>query len=351
MMAGPSDPFRYDDDDQWEYEYDENETVDFYFTLDLTSHVSDALINPEKKRRQRPSKKPAPEKPSVPAEAINGDQSSQVEQPTTTSAGITGEAADEPPDEFAGQLQLIGLHTENPFVRFNDRHYSCYWATDLGTQFHISKAGATKEPIRKGYVVDVVGTSRVKLYGKPVIMKEHEKRDAAHDARASAPAPSPVPTERGAGGSSDVMVVRSGQVLKVPDERISDAKSRTQASFLERLSAIKVKKGETDFVPVAPVKQYVTPANKAEIRQRALDARAAQSPAAEQQAGAAAGQSTLGKRSFSAMQGPGDPVPAVTLPSTTVEYEMPVWTSSAAHTARQYGARAEPETTPASHDG
>ncbi|KAH9828376.1 TFIIIC subunit, partial [Teratosphaeria destructans] len=282
-MAGPPHPPGHDDDGQWEYEHDENETDDVYFTLDLTSHVSDALINPAKKRRQRPSKKPAHERPSVPAETANGDQASRVGQPTTTAAGTTGEAVDDPSDESAGQLQLIGLHTENPFVRFNDRHYSCHWATDLGTQFHISKAGATKAPIRKGYVVDVVGTTRVKLYGKPVTIKERENCDAAHDARASASAPSPVATEAGAGSSSDVMVVRSGQVLKVPAERITDAKSRTQASFLERLSAIKVKKGETDFVPVAPVKHYVTPTNKAEIRQRALDARAAQSAAAEQQ--------------------------------------------------------------------
>ena len=37
-------PIGKNDEDEWEYEYDATETEDLYFTLDLTTHVADALL-------------------------------------------------------------------------------------------------------------------------------------------------------------------------------------------------------------------------------------------------------------------------------------------------------------------
>ncbi|KAK5115566.1 hypothetical protein LTR62_001225 [Meristemomyces frigidus] len=239
-----------DVESDWEYEYDENEPEDFYFTLDLTTHVPDAVVKPQATRNGR------------------------LKPILHTSVELASSERATPAEVEPGRLQLLDLHTENPFVKFNDAVYSCNWNTDLGTQIHVASRGAIADPVRKGFVLDVVGTSRTRLLARPVTLKQRsdwvdlfgpevDNCVEGHDVPAGAP-PRPPP--------SDLSTLRPGQQLVVPADAIKNPVMAAQASFFERLSAIKLKKGEDDIIPVGAVKHYIPPPNREEIRQRALAA-------------------------------------------------------------------------------
>ncbi|KYG44814.1 hypothetical protein M433DRAFT_135232 [Acidomyces richmondensis BFW] len=246
-------------DSEWEYEYDQNDTEEYYFTLDLTALRATSLAGPQansKRSGQRPA--------SQCSRNLHGTL--HDESTASQLASNLGESA--------GELQVLGLHSGNPFVWFNGEYYSCSWSSELGTQFFISQPGAVKRPLRKGQALDVIGISRIRLLGKPVKLQEriqpnvqngsqHESwmaiaktvdDDASHHDHAP---PSTF---------SDGLQLRGGQSLQIPKERIKDAATQAQASFLERWSAIKLKKGETDSIPVNPVRHYQLPSNMGESR-------------------------------------------------------------------------------------
>ncbi|KAK5158529.1 hypothetical protein LTS14_003549 [Recurvomyces mirabilis] len=242
-----------EDDSEWEYEYDEHETEDLYFTLDLTTHVPDAVPIAKSARNGKPAPRLAPP------------------------------AREQTPLEPA-KLQILDLHTKNPFVKFNDGVYSCHWHIDLGTQIHVVEQGAIADPVRKGHVLDVVATSQTRLLAEPVTLKarpgaidltsEEHGEVASTDDPAAVSSAQPLPP-------SDLSTLQPGQQLVVPPEVVKNPVMAAQASFFERLSAIKLAKGENDIIPVGAVKFYAPPANEDEIRQRALAAASQQEIAAD----------------------------------------------------------------------
>jgi hypothetical protein len=260
------------DETEWEYEYEENETEDFYFTLDLTAHDCDALVSREKNPRVRYSRTREPvwaADQQAPTPKGRG-RIKPPPQPIQEDDTATGSA---PPDE----LQIVDLHSAQPFVRLNGGYYSCYWSTDLGTQVYVSKAGVVEDAQYQGHVVDVVGLSRARLLGKPVQLQERKRPSKPVTRGASAATAITGADEDRSNGNvpseaSEVLTMRPGQALVVPKERITDESTKAQASFLERLSAIKLKKGEKDFVPIIPISRYAGPPNKQEIRAKALAA-------------------------------------------------------------------------------
>ncbi|KAK5687721.1 hypothetical protein LTS10_001861 [Elasticomyces elasticus] len=243
---------------EWEYEYDLNETEDLYFTLDLTTYVPDAIPVQHVLRNGK----------RVPKEVES--------LPVTDGNTIRERAAETQPS--AGTMQFLDLHTDEPLVRFKDRVYSCNWHTDLGTQFYVARPGEVPNPVRPGHVVDVVATSQVRLLGAPV--KLRQRKNWVDDESGLMPV-----QEADLGSASllsrslppsDLSNLQPGEQLVVPRESLRNAEQATQASFLEQLSAVKLQKGEHDIIPVAGVKHYVAPANKEEIRLRALAAAAAE---------------------------------------------------------------------------
>lgn len=255
-------------DDEWEYEYDPNETDDVYFTLDLTNHDLSALQVKEVSLNGKPKPKlmtaPADRPPSESAGLSPNPESS-----TNTN--------NDNPSQDAKQIQIVDLHTPKPYVKFGTSIYSCYWMTDLGSQFYVSRPGVVEEPLRPGNVVDVIALSRARLIGKPTALKQRAdyKDPASHQGSASSNAiaidddDEPGPSQSTNGNLHDY---GPGKELIVPPELITDSASEQQASFLERLSAIKVKKGEKDLVPTNAVRYYQPPKNMKEIRERALAA-------------------------------------------------------------------------------
>lgn len=251
--------------DEWEFEYDDNETEDLYFTLDLTTHVPDALASnphvPYGEARNAANGKD----PSTPAGNVQNGQHE--------AAGLDDEDAGGP-----GRFQIVDLHTDCPLVKLGDGVYNAYWMTDLGTSFHVAKAGEVPSPRRKGTVLDIVGTSRTRLVGKPVrLQPKHAPQPPASLGRTANKAIA-VEDDESDGGSNvdeqsrdeEPLSEMTGGVLKIPKDKVKNATAEAQASFLERLSAIKAKKGESPIVHMLSSRVYHPPANVDEIRQQGL---------------------------------------------------------------------------------
>lgn len=253
-----------DSDAGWEYEYDLNDIEDYYFTLDLTSLRATPPSGPQaNNNNKRSGQRLANQKSRTSSHGVLHDEPVASHHSSNTGGS-------------AGELQVLGLHSGNPFVRFNGEHYSCYWSSDLGTQFYISQPGAVERPLRKGHVLDVISTSQVRLLGKPVKLREHKQRNESNGSQQeSLTATSAMVVDDQSQNDnapppafSDASMLRRDQGLQIPKDRIKDAATQAQASFLERWSAIKVEKGERDSVPVNPVRHYQLPANMAETRTR-----------------------------------------------------------------------------------
>ncbi|KAI7654286.1 hypothetical protein KC318_g13690, partial [Hortaea werneckii] len=280
------------DDVDWEYEYDDNETEDFYLTLDLTTHVSNAVAAPEPRKRNRAAPK-GKRRPETAAEQATREEReapvTAARLPSLPATVADGEEQTHPGTQEA-KLQILDLHSENPFVKFIDGVYSCNWHTDLSTQVYVAKPGVTETPLRPGTVVDVVGLSRDRLVGKPVTLQPRPKPvvvepeglgkggedNSPSSNNLSHPATTTTTTTTGppqtTAPSSDFTHIRPGEPLLIPRDRVRTEAMEHQATFLEQLSAIKLKRGETDLVPVSGVRYYDAPADKEGIRARALAA-------------------------------------------------------------------------------
>ncbi|KAK5135752.1 hypothetical protein LTR08_004738 [Meristemomyces frigidus] len=248
-------------DSEWEYEYDQNENEDHYFTVDLTTHVPAADM-----MKQRPD--------NSTAERTARDKHHIPGQDTQIKSLTAGEPATA---KEAGQLQFLDLHTPHPYVKYNDGIYHCDWTTELGTQVYISQPGRTEQPLRPGHVLDVVGMSQVRLLGKPVTLRRHDEPSPGKDHGAAVANAEMVDNEASdegdpASAPNDFSTLRPGQPLVIPRNRVKNKVMSDQASFLERLSAVKLKKGENDIIPVSGVRFYDLPSNRDEIRAKAYEA-------------------------------------------------------------------------------
>ncbi|KAI7224992.1 hypothetical protein KC330_g9212, partial [Hortaea werneckii] len=294
------------DDVEWEYEYYDNETEDFYLTLDLTTHVSNAVAAPEPRKRNRAAPK-GKRRPETAAEQATREER---EAPVTAArlpslpATVADSEEQNHPGTQEAKLQILDLHSENPFVKFIDGVYSCNWHTDLSTQVYVAKPGVTETPLRPGTVVDVVGLSRNRVVGKPVTLQPRPKpvvvdepealggendKDANNLSHATTTTTTttttPPPNPAALPPSSDFTHIRPGEPLLIPRDRVRTEAMEHQATFLEQLSAIKLKRGETDLVPVSGVRYYDAPADKEGIRTRALAAAGAERDGGDEYAG------------------------------------------------------------------
>jgi hypothetical protein len=229
-------PFDDDDESEWEHEYDEVGTEDFYFTLDLTSNDPKAALK---------------------ADFPRADKDDHLHIRSRT----------------AGQLQVLDLHGSNPVVKFDDTLYSCAWSTDLGTQVHVASSGVAKQTLRPGHVVDVVSTSRARLVGTPATLKPRHDRPMAETVELEPTASNAVDMETTSEQTTEKpSAERQIARFAAARQKATDPALKSRASFLERFSKIKQSRGETDLVPFYGVKKYHGPKNKDEIRAQALTA-------------------------------------------------------------------------------
>ncbi|KAK5011012.1 hypothetical protein LTR28_006321 [Elasticomyces elasticus] len=260
---------RHADEDKWEYEYDAEETEEFYFTLDLTTHLPPFL--PDKFKR-----------PVVPVSTdasavLSGGPSGQNRRDAsvnTTSVG-KGSGNDTPAETPApsngatpqhssqvlpehlppeSRMQILDLHTTNPLLSYRNALYSCDWATALGTDmFFTNDTDPPHEPLRTGKNFSLLGLSSARLTARPASLRR--KATATNTASTQG---HPVPQSPGQSAQKPP--------LRIHTSTFTSTRQVSEARFLERLSAAKRKRDEDDFVHVQAYRSYHRPANAPRTR-------------------------------------------------------------------------------------
>ena len=245
------------EDSDWEYEYNEDGTEDYYITLDLTTQVPQPALKADNRKRTTKRSKA---------------KTSEIQKTRTEDGEYDIHASKSAIERSPGsELQILNLHSENPLVKLDNTVFSCYWSTDLGTQFYVAQHGTTERPLRQGKVIDVVGISRNRLMGRPTILRER-RQEAIHE-EAGASMANAISVDEDYDEDVDVVaetpddvfsrdapnsVKREAQFVAAR-ESANDPGIKAQADFLARLSAIKRRKGETDIIPLYGVKEKKAP--------------------------------------------------------------------------------------------
>ncbi|PYH68797.1 TFIIIC subunit 6 family protein [Aspergillus vadensis CBS 113365] len=233
-----------DDDSEYEYEYHPTETETVYLTLDLTS-LHGPIRPPRRRQPQDPSSLPT-SSPSTPSQ--NQNQNHHDDQPD---AALSSTEADPNNPSIADRVQILGLHTPNPIISYQNQIFSGTWADQIGTELLIarpedsssspphdadpssftSSSSSPVIPLRHTPNYDLLAANSVKILGRKAnLISSSSSNVYAADSAAAAEQPSDSTTTQGGG------VIRK------------NAPQTNQARFLDRLASLKRSKGETDAV-------------------------------------------------------------------------------------------------------
>jgi hypothetical protein len=222
------------EEDEWEYEYDESETEDFYIPLDLSN---------------------------VPAAQIPMVSQGRPGHPTLLKSRLRAlNAARGQPAEFAannndaqetatmGEVQVVGLHTPNPLVMYNGQLLSCHWTSTVGTDMFFVKpdanASTQSQILRSLPSVDLLALGSAKLVAKVGRLRPRDDLvDNVSDAQqATEVAPTP---ENDQGAET--------RAPRNSDAQIASTKEGPSApsNFLARLNEAKAKRGEKSRLTIA----------------------------------------------------------------------------------------------------
>lgn len=221
--------------DEWEYEYDENETEDFYIPLDL-SNVPNAQIPVVSQGR--------PGHPTLlksRLRALNAARGQPSDMAMDTSDG----------QETAtmGEVQIVGLHTSNPLVMYNGELLSCQWTSTIGTDMFFVKpsahVGDLSQPLRSLPSVDLLSVGSAKLVAKVGRLRPRDDLFKG-------------PSDAQLGTESTNVSPRAQDVYVEPSQAVSEnVQSSSQhvrpasTSFLARLNQAKAKRGDVSRLAIA----------------------------------------------------------------------------------------------------
>ncbi|RDW74720.1 TFIIIC subunit 6 family protein [Aspergillus mulundensis] len=211
-----------DEESEWEYEYHDTETETFFLNLDLTTQHG--LIRPPRRRND-------PSAPAPASAATTTDPTPTPSHPDDQDSTVINSDTDNAPAE---RVQILGLHTRNPIISYQNQIFSGTWADQLGTELFFARPETTSTeldepsnnppaqiaPLKRTEDFDLISANSVKILGR----KAHLISNSAPAAEREAPT-----------------LETSGLVYK-------PAHQSNQARFLERLKDAKRSKGETDTV-------------------------------------------------------------------------------------------------------
>ncbi|GAB7357123.1 hypothetical protein MBLNU459_g7924t1 [Dothideomycetes sp. NU459] len=237
-----------DDDDEWEYEYDDETTEDIYMTFDLTTHVPPTLATDKTGKYLKAARS---NKSLANARGI-----AQHSAPPSAADA----ASPQPVLPDVSRMQILDLHSTSPLISYNNSLYSCRWATDLGTSFFFAPPPASSDPhhppLRSTPSFDLLGTSCARLIAVPASLQPRETHLEPVSTLQRYAEKNTFTTSNG-----DVIQSNPSQGLRIELPVTASAAKVSQARFLERLSAIKARRGDRDAVPVTNIKNYRIPDN------------------------------------------------------------------------------------------
>ena len=183
-----------------------------------------------------PSHASAPEIPDA------GAIDPALEQNVEATQGETA-SAPEPED----RIQILDLQNSNPIVSYRNQIFSCEWTSTIGTDIILTAPDPNfPHPIlRQGQGVSVLSATNVNLKGRPVqlALRSNTNFDEALENSTKV-------ISEASNLTSDLPNTDQTTPVKIPLGSAPSRARQNQASFLERLMAIKASKGEKDNVTV-----------------------------------------------------------------------------------------------------
>lgn len=227
-----------EDDDEWEYEYDDAETEDYYMTLDL-SNIPDRGDTSDAPDFAGTNLTGHPILLQTRLRRLNALQKvgENILDSSKLDSSSEGAAA-----AAVGEMQIIGLHTENPLVMYNDRLISCQWASSIGTDMFFVKPNphivSQDQPLRALPSVDLLAMSSAKLIAHAARLRPREEAfTRAHDDRVV--------------GESQMDLSEDNQSATQGTERVVEERRTAPTGFLERLNQAKARRGERSRLVVS----------------------------------------------------------------------------------------------------
>ncbi|KAL4901937.1 hypothetical protein BDW74DRAFT_181376 [Aspergillus multicolor] len=198
-----------DEESEWEYEYHGTET-------------EHGLIRPPRRRND-------PSASTTASAATTTDPTPIPSHPDDQDPAVINPDTDNAPAE---RVQILGLHTRNPIISYQNQLFSGTWADQLGTELFFARPETTATesdepsdnppaqitPLKHSEDFDLISANSVKILGR----KAHLISNSGPAAEREAPT-----------------LDTTGLVYK-------PAHQSNQARFLERLKNVKRSKGETD---------------------------------------------------------------------------------------------------------
>jgi len=222
------------DDNEWEYEYDETQTEDFYIPIDL-SNVPSAQVPMNLERRLG-----HPTMLKSRLRALNATRGQPPEMPETTA---DANSAQETPT--MGEVQITGLHTSNPLIMYNGQLLSCEWTSTIGTDMFFTKPGTdadvTHQPLRSLPSVDLLSLGTAKLIARVGRLRP---RDDVIESEVDAQPTAGIVVDLEMG--QDAPVAPSEAAAGHPPTSTQSAPT----NFLARLNEAKARRGETSRLTV-----------------------------------------------------------------------------------------------------
>ncbi|QDS71821.1 hypothetical protein FKW77_009692 [Venturia effusa] len=260
-----------DDDAEWEYEYHENETEDFYVIVDFPTGKK--VANPATVDIFAPMLQTDPKKPKKPRSTGVGKgrgrgsrprggatAAASVEVRSADPAPIQNDSGDDAPPTQAGarapavsvqlppqtnkgnveplptELQLMDLNSDNPIISYGRNLYSCQWASSIGSDLLFKKKPAEQvadqQVLHSFEEYDLVAISAAKLIASPAAFQRRQ------------------PT--------------SATVTKVDKTKYDSETKALQADFITRLADLKTQMGQ----PIGSMLTTVQPIHSTRVRTR-----------------------------------------------------------------------------------
>ena len=222
----------------------------FYVTLDISSAADHNKLRTKKKKLDpslptfpQPATSPGPQEDRGPSEPVENPVP-ETSVPMDIDPALEQPEEDTPSSEPENRIQILDLHTYNPLISYKNKLYSCKWTSTLGTDVILtSPTPDFSHPIlREKPGVSILAASSIKLMGRPAHLTSRHGAKEGHETSTAAPENS-LPSTNTADPEQAIPI-------KIPLGATPSRARQNQANFLERLMAIKAKKGEKDNVTV-----------------------------------------------------------------------------------------------------
>jgi hypothetical protein len=227
-----------DEDDEWEYEYDEAETEDFYIPVDL-SNVPSAQVPVNAERKQG--------HPTLLKSRLRALNAARGQLPDTTTEDRSTSTQDKDTATM-GEVQITGLHTANPLLMYNGQLLSCHWTSTIGTEMMFTRpqaeVGDLGEPLRSLPSVDLLSLGTAKLIAKVGRLRP---RDDVYERKDDVEATGVAVND--AENNLDGAVTPSS-TAPVNTPPTSTNSPSAPSSFIARLNEAKARRGETTRLAV-----------------------------------------------------------------------------------------------------